>query len=90
MHFGFRSLEDYEQWIIDVGGPFAVLVRGLPEEERELIIAGNAGGYLKTGQYINANGAGNNKLLNTLITAAGVPKQDFGQGAGGLIDAMVM
>ena len=35
MHFGFRSLEDYEQWIIDVGGPFAVLVRGLPEEERD-------------------------------------------------------
>ena len=53
-----------------------------------IIIAGNAGGYLKTGQYINANGAGNNKLLNTLITAAGVPKQDFGQGTGGLIDAM--
>lgn len=53
-----------------------------------IIIAGNAGGYLKTGQYINANGTGNNKLLNTLITAAGVPKQDFGQGTGGLIDAM--
>ena len=54
-----------------------------------IIIAGNAGGYLKTGQYINANGAGNNKLYNTLITAAGVPTQNFGQGAGGLIDAMV-
>ncbi|MDF3070005.1 MAG: hypothetical protein K0R38_5606 [Polyangiaceae bacterium] len=55
-----------------------------------IIIAGNAGGYLKTGQYINAGGAGNNKLLNTLITAAGVPTQNFGQGAAGLIDAMVM
>jgi ubiquinone/menaquinone biosynthesis C-methylase UbiE len=39
VHFGFRSLEDYEQWITDVGGPFAVLVRGLPEEEREVLRA---------------------------------------------------
>jgi len=39
VHFGFRSLEDYEQWILDVGGPFAVLVRGLPEEEREVLRA---------------------------------------------------
>ena len=39
MHFGFRSLEDYEQWIVDVGGPFAVLVRGLAEEEREVLRA---------------------------------------------------
>ncbi len=54
-----------------------------------IIIAGNAGGYLKTGQYINAGGAGNNKLLNTLITAAGVPTQNFGQGSAGLIDAML-
>jgi SAM-dependent methyltransferase len=39
VQFGFRSLEDYEQWIVDVGGPFAVLVRGLPEEEREVLRA---------------------------------------------------
>jgi hypothetical protein len=39
LHFGFRSLEDYEQWVIDVGRPFAVLVRGLPEEEREVLRA---------------------------------------------------
>jgi hypothetical protein len=39
VHFGFRSLEDYEQWIVDVGGPFAVLVRGLPEDEREVLTA---------------------------------------------------
>ena len=36
-----------------------------------IIIAGNAGGYLKQGQYIDAGGVGNNKLHNTLITAAG-------------------
>ena len=39
VRFCFRSLEDYEQWIIDVGGRFAVLVRGLPEEEREVLRA---------------------------------------------------
>lgn len=39
VHFGFRSLEDYEQWITDVGGPFAVLVRALREEEREVLTA---------------------------------------------------
>jgi ubiquinone/menaquinone biosynthesis C-methylase UbiE len=39
VRFAFRSLEDYEQWIIDVGGPLAVLVRGLPEGEREVLRA---------------------------------------------------
>jgi SAM-dependent methyltransferase len=39
VHFDFRSLEDYEQWIIDVGGPFGVLVSRLPEEEREVLRA---------------------------------------------------
>jgi SAM-dependent methyltransferase len=35
--FAFRDLDDYEQWVIDVGGPFAMLVRGLPEDEREVL-----------------------------------------------------
>jgi SAM-dependent methyltransferase len=39
VRFGFRSLEHYEQWVIDVGGAFAVVVRGLPEEEREVLRA---------------------------------------------------
>ncbi len=52
------------------------------------IIAGNAGGYLKTGQAIRSNNETNNKVLNTLISAAGVPKTDFGGGSGGIIDAM--
>jgi hypothetical protein len=34
------------------------------------IIWGNGGGYLKTGQYIDAGNVTNNKLLNTVITAA--------------------
>ena len=61
-----------------------------------IIIAGSAGGFLRTGQYVDAGGVGNNRLLNTLITANGVrrdggPVTDFGSPGlpGGLIDALV-
>ncbi|MGH2714346.1 MAG: class I SAM-dependent methyltransferase [Thermoleophilaceae bacterium] len=37
--FAFRALDDYEQWVIDVAGPFAMVVRGLPEDEREMLRA---------------------------------------------------
>jgi hypothetical protein len=58
------------------------------------IIAGNAGGYLKQGQYLDAGNATNNKLLNTLINAAVRDKMawtmNFGQGgAAGGLDAIV-
>jgi hypothetical protein len=59
-------------------------------------VAGKAGGFLKTGQYIDAGNANNHRLLNTLITANGVrrngaPVEDFGDSslAGGLIDGML-
>jgi SAM-dependent methyltransferase len=39
VRFAFRDLDDYEQWIIDVAGPFAMVVGGLPEDERELLRA---------------------------------------------------
>ncbi|MET0757941.1 MAG: methyltransferase domain-containing protein [Mycobacterium sp.] len=39
VHFSFRDLDDYERWIIDVGGPFAMAVRGLSEDEREVFRA---------------------------------------------------
>jgi ubiquinone/menaquinone biosynthesis C-methylase UbiE len=39
VRFAFRSLDDYEQWLSDVAGPFAMLVRGLPEDEREVLRA---------------------------------------------------
>jgi hypothetical protein len=62
-----------------------------------MIIAGGAGGYLRTGQYVDAGGVGNNRLLNTLITANGVrrnggPVVDFGAPdlQGGLIDSLVV
>ena len=61
-----------------------------------IIIAGSAGGFLRTGQYVDAGGVGNNRLLNTLITANGVrrgggPVTDFGSPGlpGGLIDSLV-
>lgn len=37
LRFDFRALEDYEQWVIDVAGPFGMVVRGLPEDEREVL-----------------------------------------------------
>ena len=39
MCFAFRALNDYEQWVIDVAGPFAMLVRGLPQDQREVLRA---------------------------------------------------
>jgi hypothetical protein len=55
------------------------------------IIAGNGGGYLKQGEFIDADGASNAKLFNTLIGAAVRDKKewtnDFGQG-GGTLDAI--
>ncbi|HEY3252978.1 MAG TPA: DUF1552 domain-containing protein, partial [Polyangiaceae bacterium] len=58
------------------------------------IIAGNAGGYLKQGAYVDAGGVTNNRLLNTLIDAAvrdkGPWSMDFGDGNGsGGIDALL-
>jgi hypothetical protein len=58
------------------------------------IIWGNGGGFLKTGQFIDAGKVTNNKLHNTLITAAIRDKStatvDFGRGTGnGMITAML-
>ncbi len=40
------------------------------------IIAGKGGGYLKTGQFVDVISVTNNKMLNTLATAAGVRKSN--------------
>jgi ubiquinone/menaquinone biosynthesis C-methylase UbiE len=37
VRFAFRALEDYEQWVIDVAGQFAMVLRALPEDEREVL-----------------------------------------------------
>jgi SAM-dependent methyltransferase len=37
MRFTFGDLDDYEKWVMDVAGTFAMVVRGLPEDEREAL-----------------------------------------------------
>jgi ubiquinone/menaquinone biosynthesis C-methylase UbiE len=39
VHFAFRDLDDYMRWVIDVAGPFAIVVRSLPEDERRVLRA---------------------------------------------------
>lgn len=60
-----------------------------------VIIAGNAGGYLKQGAFIELGGGGfgggvsNAVVLNTLMTANGVPTENFGTGGTGLVSEML-
>lgn len=82
------------------------LANGPPHGSRNLpyVCAGSAGGYLRTGQYVNAGtGTGyndyvtNNKFLNTIgaavgcTNASGAPLDDFGDPAlqGGLVTGML-
>jgi hypothetical protein len=61
------------------------------------ILAGGALGALKTGQFVDAGGVTNNKILNTIAAAIGCknasggPLDDFGDGslANGRIDSIV-
>lgn len=61
------------------------------------VLAGKAGGFLKTGQYIDAGNVTHNKLFNTIINAVGIRKEDgsfydsFGDSSlqGGVIPAMI-
>ncbi len=61
------------------------------------ILAGTAGGFLKTGVYVDAGDVDNNKILNTIGAAvgckngAGDPLDDFGDSslAKGLVDGIV-
>jgi hypothetical protein len=39
VRFAFRGLDDYERWVTDVGGAFAMVVRARPEDEREVLRA---------------------------------------------------
>jgi hypothetical protein len=56
------------------------------------IIWGNGGGYLKQGQYVDAGDTTNNRLLNTLISAAiqdtHTIEEDFGDGERGMLDVV--
>jgi len=37
VHFAFRDLDEYERWVMEVAGPFALVVRGLSGREREAL-----------------------------------------------------
>ena len=54
------------------------LANGPPHSYRNIpqVIAGSAGGFLKTGQYINAGDVTHNKFLNTIISAVGIRNED--------------
>jgi hypothetical protein len=56
------------------------------------IIWGNGGGYLKQGQYVDAGDTTNNRLLNTLISAAiqdtHTVEENFGDGTRGMLDVV--
>ena len=42
------------------------------------VLAGSAGGFLRTGQYLDMGGVTNNKLLNTILSAHGLRSSDGG------------
>jgi hypothetical protein len=88
-HFKARGLADrcFVMWTNQYAEGPSHSFRNVPH-----IIWGNGGGYLKQGQYVDAVGTSNNRLLNTLITAAvqdtGTTVEDFGDGPGGLLDTV--
>jgi len=53
------------------------------------IIAGSGGGVLRQGQYVDAGGVLNERILNTLARANGVPEGDANMIGSGVIDAML-
>lgn len=53
------------------------------------IIAGSGGGVLRQGQYIDAGGVLNERILNTLARATGVPEGDANMIGSGFIDGML-
>jgi hypothetical protein len=83
--FAARGLQDrcFVMWTNHVADGPSHSFRNVPT-----ILWGNAGGYLKQGQYVDAGNTTNNKLLNTLISAAtqdtGSAVENFGDGSGQL------
>ena len=39
VRFAFRDVDDYERWVREVAGAFAMVVRGLSDQEREALKA---------------------------------------------------
>ena len=86
-HFRARGLADqcFVMWTNHYAEGPSHSFRNIPH-----IIWGNAGGALKQGQYLDANGTTNSPLLTTLINAAvkdtHTTVTDFGDGTGAMLD----
>jgi SAM-dependent methyltransferase len=39
VRFAYRDVDDYERWVMEVAGPFAMAVRDLPQDERDAVKA---------------------------------------------------
>lgn len=75
------------------------LANGPPHSYNNIpqVLAGSAGGFLRTGQFIDAGGVTHNRLLNTIISACGFRNSNgdnydsFGDASlsRGVIDAMI-
>jgi len=83
-HFKARGLADrcFVMWTNNYGdGPLHDF-RNIPH-----IIWGSGGGYLRQGQFLDAGNTTNNRLLNTLLSAAlqetHTTVEDFGDGPSG-------
>jgi len=86
-HFAARGLADqsFVMWTTHYANTPAHSFLSVPH-----IVWGSGGGYLKQAQFIDAGSVGNNRLLNTLISAAiqetGSEMSDFGEGTPGQLD----
>lgn len=88
-HFKARGLENecFVMWTNHFRDGPSHSFRDIPH-----IVWGNARGYLKQGEFIDAGSVTNNRLHNTLISAAiqdtGTTVEDFGEGPGGQLEAI--
>ncbi|HEY8945418.1 MAG TPA: DUF1552 domain-containing protein, partial [Polyangiaceae bacterium] len=89
-HFKARGLEDksFVLWTNAMADGPGHGFRNLPH-----ILWGDGGGYLKQGEFVDAGNVNNNRLLNTLISAAiqdtGQTMENFGEGTAGQLDAVL-
>ena len=79
-------------WTNDLGAGVSHTYENIPQ-----VLAGRGGGFLRTGQFIDAGGVTHNKLLNTVINAVGIRQaggayyDGFGDDSldGGVISQMI-
>jgi hypothetical protein len=89
-HFKARGLQDnsFVMWTNAIADCPSDSFKNAPH-----IIWGNGGGYLKQGTYVDAGNITNNRLLNTLISAAiqdtGETMENFGTGPTGQLPVIL-